>query len=186
MKHIAGSIAGIILIMLFSVTASARGIQDTTLCLEIDGKVLNSEDGEEPECYVELICDNEVRQALTLREGKRRFRFLLDKNTAYAIRISKKGFVTRIISVNTEVLTANEGIHRFSFETSLLSETLGAKLNQEVIDFPVTLIHFDYESETFTHNIEYTNYIRKELYRVKPSRSGRQGHTIPEMISASR
>lgn len=163
----------------FDTKASKRAgyDDDSLLCLQIEGRINNSDDGENGECSVELICKNKVLESLVLKEGKKRFKFLLEKNAHYAIRVSKKGFITKLIVVNTEMLTPAEGLHLFKFETSLLSEIGSEKLNQDVIDFPVTIIHFDYELDGFTHNMEYTSYIKRELYKSKPVKIQRTKNT---------
>ena len=140
---------------------------DSLSCLQLEGKIVNAEEGYDGECLVELISENEVKEFISLKEGKNKFKFVLSKNTFYSVRVSKKGFATKLISVNTEMLTELEGVHVFKFETRLMSEKVAAKLNQDILDFPVTIIQFDYEKESFTHNSTYTAYIKKELYKVK-------------------
>jgi len=166
-------IATLLFVFLTASNAKAIGTYklefDSLSCLQIEGKISNVEEGN-GECLVELISDNDVVQSIVLKEGKHKFKFILNKNLFYAIRISKKGFISKLVSVNTEILTANEGVHMFKFETSLINEALAEKLNQEVIDFPVTIIHFDYETDSFTYNMEYTSYIKKELYKSNPSK----------------
>jgi hypothetical protein len=143
---------------------------DSLSCLQIEGKVNNAEDGIDGECLIELICANEVVNAVELKEGKTKFKFVLEKNKYYAVRISKKGFLDKLISVNTEMLTENDGVYRFLFETSLIQEAAKVRLNDDIVDFPVAIIQFDYEMECFSFNQEYADYIKKELNKVKPAK----------------
>lgn len=148
--------------------AGVSGLKyDSLSCLQIEGSVTNVEAGD-GECLVELISANEVLQTLVLKEGKHKFKFVLAKNSFYSIRISKSGFITKLVSVNTEMLTEHEGIHVFKFETGLMTSAIAHRLNQDIIDFPVTIIQYDYESESFIHNAKYTAYIKRELYKPEP------------------
>lgn len=163
------------LAFLFAVSsASAKGGRlkyDSLSCLLIEGKVLDLEETEGG-CVIELIdANNEVVDSLVLRDGKSKFGFVLHKNTYYAIRISKEGYISKLISVDTEILTEQDGIHRFNFQTRLMSNVLSKRLNQDVIDFPVAIIHFDYENNCFDYDKEYTNNIKRELYTNVTTRS---------------
>ncbi len=174
MKNSFLTISGLLFALLFSLNITAAGSYkfefDSLSCLQIEGTVMNVEEGSDSECTVELVSNNEVEQTLILKEGKHTFKFVLNKNTFYGIRISKRGFISKLISVNTEMLTENDGIHIFKFETTLMNDVIAGKLNQDVIDFPVTIIQYDYESDSFAHNAEYTTYIKKELYKPSPSK----------------
>jgi hypothetical protein len=152
---------------------------DSLSCLRIEGIVTNAGDGIDGECKIELIGLNDVSDSLILREGKRKFKFMLSKNSYYAIRISKKGYISKLVSVNTEMLVENGNIHVFEFETSLMREEALERLNKDMLDFPVAIIHFDYEADCFSYNKEYSAFIKRELYNnvknakpihVKPAR----------------
>ncbi|MBL7933115.1 MAG: hypothetical protein JNL60_14510, partial [Bacteroidia bacterium] len=110
---------------------------------------------------------NTVTDSLILKDGKTKFGFVLKKNSYYSIRISKKGFISKLVAVNTEILIETDGIHRFNFQTKLMNEALISRLNDDVVDFPVAIIHFDYDNNCFDYNKEYTSYIKRELYSVK-------------------
>jgi hypothetical protein len=140
---------------------------DSLSCLQIEGKITNVEEGN-GECTVELISANEVVEEIVLKEGKFKFKFVLQKNKFYSIRLSKVGFITKLVSVNTEILTESEGIHVFKFETGLITAAIASKLNPDIIDFPATIIQYDYEMDTFVHNAQYTAYIKRELYKSGP------------------
>jgi len=137
---------------------------DSTLCLEIEGKILNANDGEDGECKVELIWNNTVLDSQLLKEGKKKFKFVLSKNEYYAIRISKKGFITRLIGVNTKMLLETEGIYKFNFNTELIGEKFAAKLNEDALDFPIAVIYFNNEEDSFDYAKEYTMAIKRQLY----------------------
>lgn len=144
---------------------------DSLSCLQVEGRVLNADDETGEDCFVELINIEGEIDSLVLREGKKKFKFVLSKNSYYALRISKKGYISKLISVNTELEIQPEGIYKFVFEISLLREEAIKRLNEDALDFPVAIVHFDYEKECFSYNKEYTDNIKKELHKPKPSKN---------------
>lgn len=139
------------------------GPADTNSCLEIDGRILNADEGIDGACTVELICANTTVASVLLKKGKKKFRFILKKNLDYSIRVSKKGYVSRLINVNTRLAAEYDDIYRFSFETSLIESSGSEKLNKELLDFPIAIIYFDPKKECFNYDREYTSRIKKEL-----------------------
>jgi hypothetical protein len=145
--------------------STSRARYDSLVCLEIEGKILNAENGMEGECQVELFWNNKVIKSITLKEGKRKFKFTLERNRYYGIRITKKGYISKLVCVDTKLINDADGLFRFLFETELIKEKHKSKLNGEFIDFPVAIVAFDEGLDYFTYNKEYTEQIKKELYR---------------------
>lgn len=158
----------------FTLGASAAGSKrvkyDSLSCLQIEGIIANSEADQNP-CIIELIGPKDMIDTLILKEGKKKFRFVLSKNSHYAIRISKKGYLSKIVSVNTDLLTEQPGVHVFEFETTLMREEVAQRLNKDMLDFPVAIIYFDYEHNCFSYNKEYSAYVKRELFRPVPATS---------------
>jgi hypothetical protein len=144
-----------------------HGKSDSLSCLKIEGKIINNDRTEEA-CIIELIDSYNHIDTILLKEGKTKFKFVLNKDSYYAIRISKAGYISKVVSVNTEILTDVNGIYRFEFETSLLQEAVLKKLNQDALDFPVAIVYFDHEKDCFSYNKEYSAFIKKELHTSKP------------------
>jgi hypothetical protein len=158
-------------LMFFSMNAKALVYSskiDSASCLRIEGKISNANEGIDGECLVELICTNEVVESVVLKEGKKKFRFILSKNLRYGIRITKKGYLSRLISIDTEMSDNTEmfGLHKFEFETKLYKEEISKLLNTDALDFPIALVQFDYEQECFSYNKEYTAYIKNEMRKA--------------------
>lgn len=184
------NIIAFISICLFTINANAaktKGLKfDSLSCLQIEGRISNADESD-GECIVELIGLNDQIDTITLKEGKIKFRFVLNKDSYYAIRVSKVGYISKLVCVNTEILTETNGIYVFEFETTLLKEAVAEKLNKDILDFPVAIIHFDYEADSFSYNKEYSAYIKKELHTVKPShiRSTKK-ETLTPLASAAK
>jgi hypothetical protein len=153
--------------------ASNKGkIKDDTLsCLQIEGQILNADEGADGMCIIELIDNDGLTDSIILKEGRTKFKYVLHKNSYYALRISKVGYISKLISVNTELLTQTDEMFKFKFETSLIQEAALKRLNHDALDFPVAIIHYDYENECFSYNKEYTDNIKKQLHNVSASAS---------------
>jgi len=136
---------------------------DSLSCLKLEGKILNADETQD-ECIIELIGQNEEIDTLVLKDGKLKFRFVLNKNNYYAIRISKPGYLSKLICVNTEMIHEMNGVYAFEFETRLIKEIALKKLNKDILDFPVAIIYFDYEMECFSYSKEYSSSIKREMY----------------------
>ena len=136
---------------------------DTSNCLEIEGRILNATDGIDGVCKVELVHSNTVLESVLLKKGKKKFSFMLKKNMTYTIRISKTGFITRLVCVDTKMLKSNYELYNFSFETKLIEQANSEKLNKDFLDFPIALIYFDNRKDSFVYDKEYTSKIKKEI-----------------------
>jgi len=98
-----------------------------------------------------------------LKEGKKSFKFLLKKNTVYTIKISKRGYISRLVCVDTKLADVMDDLYSFSFETKLINAEESGKLNKEFLDFPIALIYFDSKKDCFVYDKEYTSRIKKEI-----------------------
>jgi hypothetical protein len=160
-----------------SATGMTRGT-DSLFCLKIKGRISNAHEGYSKGCKVELLNHKGVVDSVYLRDNKMRFAFRLKRNSYYAIRVTKSGYVSRLISVNTSFPDEIRDLCEFSFDTSLITEEEAMELNSDALDFPVAVIHFNEKSEMFVHNREYTENHKQEL-RTK------QGHTSREVTLAN-
>jgi hypothetical protein len=138
------------------------------VCLEIAGAVTNAGEGSSKECTVELICMNEVVETVTLQSGKKNFKFLLQKNKYYTIRISKKGFLSRLVGIDTNVSEdIEDDVFEFAFETKLIDQKNSDKVNTDLADFPIAIIYFNDKKECFDYSRKYTASMKKDLYLTK-------------------
>lgn len=151
------------LIACFKAIGKPGSAADTNSCLEIEGKILNANEGLDGTCTVELVCANVIVESVVLKNGKRKFSFILKKNLAYSIRLTKKGCISRLINVDTRISNEYDDLYKFSFETKLIESTGSEKLNKEFLDVPIAIIYFDPKKECFDYNKEYTSRIKKEL-----------------------
>ncbi|MGZ4099634.1 MAG: hypothetical protein ACXVNM_12185, partial [Bacteroidia bacterium] len=92
------------------------------------------------------------------------FKFALKKNTIYGIRISKPGYYSRIISINTSTPGYANAFFRFEFDTDMIRIDDAAKINKDALDFPIAVISFNEDLRAFYYNEEYTTYIKRRIY----------------------
>ena len=137
---------------------------DSNACLVVVGNILNVHDETSNLCKIELITYNSVTDSVLLKGSKKRFKFVLSKDMNYAIRISKKGYISKLVSIDTKFFTESDVLYVFEFTTDLIKEEVAKTLNQDVLELPVALIKFDYHHNCFSYNKEYTTQIKKELY----------------------
>jgi hypothetical protein len=154
-------------VLLFSQYGKCKplGGEDSLHCLEISGKIGFNGACSDNLLKIELIQDNRVVDSMTIK-GKRTFKFNLKKNGYYGIRISKKGFVPRLISVCTDLEGGDisNKIYRFRFDTKLISVEGADELNKDALDFPIAVISFDRKKGWFYYSKKYTSQIKRKIY----------------------
>ena len=156
----------IFLLSLFSTTGKSNTMfkskYDSLTVLEVEGKLITPGSS----YTVELITNNGEIDTI-LVNNKNKFKFLLNKDSYYVIRISMTGYISKMVSVNTEILAETDGLYRFMFETSLLKEAAAVHLNKDVTDMPIAIIYFDHDANNFVYSKKYTDNLKKELRKGK-------------------
>lgn len=143
---------------------------DSLVCLEITGKITNIKNKSDDSYKVELIYYNTVVNKKTVGANNE-FKYDLKKDAIYTLRISKQGYVTKLISIYTKVPEKNNEFYRLDFETDLIEEHKSKNLNQDALDFPITIIYYDNKANWFYFNEEYTSNIKKSIYNSKVVRN---------------
>lgn len=98
----------------------------------------------------------------TNKKGKCSFKLPLDKNLT--IEVSKKGFVTKSISVNTKVPFDDRDAFNFSCDVDIFEEING--LDVTVLKSPIAKITYSTSLGTFQYDISYTNKVNVELKKM--------------------
>lgn len=136
---------------------------DTTSCLQLSGKILKIKTTTSNEYTVSLISGNTVIETKTIK-GNNSFKFNLKKNGWYTVRISKEGYVSRTVSIDTKLSEGHDGFYKFQFETELIDEQEALTLNKDALNMPIAYISYDPKKHWFTHNATYTNMVKKNIY----------------------
>ena len=106
--------------------------------------------------------DIPMTETWTNKKGKCTFKLPLDKNLK--IQISKKGFVTKSIAVNTKVPAANKDVFSFSCDVDIFEEIVG--LDVTVLNSPIAKITYSPSLESFQYDVSYTNKVNVELKKM--------------------
>lgn len=137
---------------------------DPSSCLEISGKVslLNAKKPGEV-ISVLLYKGNLLVDSVTL-PATNSFKFVLEKNEEYAIKVIQKGFVPRLVSISTEIPEkACHNIFKFHFDLTPLSyEDINTK-DTDALDFPIALVCYDAKKGYFDYREKYTHFIKEEI-----------------------
>ncbi len=155
-----------ILVLCFSNNSmfSSANRKDSTKCLVIRGRILNSAENIFDQCKIELINSEGVLDSVFLKNGSKTFKFTLHRNSNYKIRVVKKGCVPKLISIDTKVPANNDNVYDFNFNIGLMTIDEGNRLNKEALDLPIAIIYFNERQEVFQYNREYTAKIKREIY----------------------
>lgn len=137
---------------------------DTNSRLVIKGKVFFDHQHPAGPVKVELLKHGQVEDSMTLSRNHKHFYLSLKRDSYYTIRVSKPGYASKLICVNTQSNSEINGLYLFQFEVALITETEAKKLDQDAIDFPVALIYFDPDDQAFNYNKKYTASLKKQLY----------------------
>ena len=113
-----------------------------------------------------LLAENKVIEVQELRV-KKSFVFMLKKDVLYTILIEKEGYIPKTISISTKSTDKpiNTNPYIFNFETNLISEDLRGHFDDDVLDFPITLIGYNKTCDCFDYNKEYTASIIDEMIK---------------------
>lgn len=130
--------------------------------LKVEGRVLNA-GANGASCMIELYCDEMRVDSFELNHPKRKFSFNLLKNRNYSIRLKQKGFIDKVVVINTEIPYFQEDAYGFFFETSLLNAKDMAKISKDVLSMPVARIFFDSKRGYFYYDRAYSENIRREM-----------------------
>ena len=149
---------------------SQANISDSLICLEIKGKITNLGSKSNNIYKVELIYYNSVVNKEEINVSKP-FKYDLKKDAIYTLRISKQGYITKLISIYTKLPEKHNELYRLDFETELIEERKSKKLNADALDFPITIIYYDDKANWFYFNEEYTSNIKRCIYDIKVVRN---------------
>ncbi len=137
---------------------------DSINCLIVKGKVLNAADGVDKTCKVEIIDGRGGVATILLANGKRNFEIKLQKNESFIIKITKEGYVSKRIAINTALSVELTDLTEFSFNTELVSlgDAQGMKTNS--VNVPVAFIRFDTLTDSFIYDLAYASNVKMDMY----------------------
>ena len=146
----------------FSFTVSAKNFVDAPLGVPVEGIVI--EEGRKcKDAKIQLYLGNEEVQQVTSENGK--FNFVLDFNNYYTIVVSKKGMVSKLISVDTHVKSTKIRVPVYECGIDLISKSRFLGMNTSILEFPMGIVSYNRGKGEFAHNKDYTSHMR-EAYQA--------------------
>lgn len=98
----------------------------------------------------------------TNKKGKCSFKLPLDK--IFKIEISKTGFVTKSIAVNTKIPVDKKNVYTFNFDVDLFEVVKG--LDVSVLNNPIAKVSYHLGDESFGYDVAYTSKINADLKKM--------------------
>ena len=114
--------------------------------------------------YIFLECDGEVKQVNSI-SGNKAFDFKVGYGKIYKIIISKVGYVSKLVEINTNIpdnaLKNGQAIDLdLSLNQSIISLNLGGEIN--VFTVPIAKASFDEETKDVSFDFDYVKLIREK------------------------
>jgi hypothetical protein len=138
--------------------------KDTLTCLEVTGKVSVTDTKDKESFMVKLYEGNDAVDSMVVGMN-REFKFKLRKNSNYTVKISRQGYVTRAVWIDTEIPPGvnYDPVFRFHFETALVKQASVNKKHADILDFPVALVYYDGSKGWFDYSRKYTSKIKTAI-----------------------
>jgi hypothetical protein len=162
-------------IMIFGVIHSGSGanlnrlnpgkLKDSTLCLEIKGKLAKTGNKTKSTYTVELVYYNTVVEKVNVKEGHS-FKFFLKEDSWYSIRILENNCMPKLISISTKIPAGIDDNYFYSLAfvvDELISDTESKELDTDALDFPIAIFDYDLKLKEFNYNEIYAKNIKKKL-----------------------
>jgi hypothetical protein len=165
-----------IVFTLFSTFVKAQDARDSLIgdgdhFLEMRGKVFKSMGQQRDEDKkgldsAEIRVTNEVGKEVIfgLTDEKGRLAFRLPLGRRFTINISKKGYVKKMISVDTHVPPDLDKDFTFTFDIDIFEKVSG--LDVSVLDQPVAKVSFRITDKNFSYDAAYTNKVNAGLQKM--------------------
>jgi hypothetical protein len=136
------------------------------ICLEVLGVAVDVNNKPIDGVQVKLYQQNEElewTEVTSISYHEHSFLFKLSSNEFYTIEVSKPGYVSRLISVSTNLPDKVKLQRRFKyeFEVQMFPEKKG--VDDYYLDFPVAMISYNERDEVFDYNTNYTRNIKQKI-----------------------
>lgn len=140
--------------------------------LEMRGMVKESKGQDKDNAHgldsAEVFVQNEANKTVifgyTDRKGRCQFRLPLSRK--FTIKVTKKGYVTKMIQVETRVPVDKKAAYSFTFDVDIFAEEKG--LDVSVLQKPIAKVNYSTGLKTFVYDAMYTNKVNadlKQMYR---------------------
>jgi len=162
--------AGIIIWIIVPYQTTKAVVDDTKYYFEMIGKVKQNFRNHNPvENSVDsaLITISDETKQVTKTYYSDRFgkcQFKLPMNKLFEIRVSKKGYVTKIMNVDTRIPTKKLSVYTLIFDIYLFEDIKG--LDVSLLKTPIAKIIFNNDSDNFVFDRLYTYNVNEKIKKI--------------------
>ena len=138
--------------------------------LEMRGIVLQSKRTEKGEgklldSAMVTIYDGTHKPLVTFRTTKKgKCDFRLPLNQKFTIEVTRKGYVTKFLEVNTKVPDDKKAAYIFPFSIDIFEAVKG--LDVSVLKKPIAKVNYSFSQDHFSYDFTYTDRINNELKKM--------------------
>lgn len=142
--------------MLLTAMSFALNANDNLPAFEVKGKIVKK-DRAMGLYKVELLFKNTVIDSKFVDDAMP-FNFTLPHNRDYIIKISKKGYVTKMVSVNTGMskFESANGCYKYEFIVEMIEDIKLKSVETGLNDYPNTITEMNCKYTDFNHSRKYT------------------------------
>jgi hypothetical protein len=132
--------------------------------LEVTGKFDETMNHLQGKYMARVLRDNKVVQEQELKVSKG-FRFVLNRDAHYTIKIEKEGYIPRLLSIDTRIPEKAEldELFKFYFETNLIDDHFYHHFDADDVDFPIALVAYARKCDCFQYDKKYTEAIMNRI-----------------------
>ena len=134
--------------------------------IKLNGMVLRSNHSKHGIYKIELLSSKTLINSNMISCNKR-FEIKLYKNIFYTIRISKKGLVSLLLSVDTRFFSKNLKHCASYYDADRLKDTLINSFTKQLSDLPLGVTNSDTSEDEFCPNAVYTTAIEKQIFTLE-------------------
>lgn len=130
--------------------------------LEVKGRILIKNKDIKGSYKVEVMHFNSITETFTVKGGEA-INLHLKTNSAYTLKISKKGFTPRYISLNTHQMKERKESYAFHVETDFIEVSDAMRMNSESLEMPAAIISFNSSTGNLTSNSDYAYFVNQRI-----------------------
>lgn len=130
--------------------------------VEIQGRILVKNKELKGAYTVEVLCFNSITESIQVKNNES-LKLHLYANAAYLLKITKKGFVPRYISLNTHQMVDNKESYSFYVETDFIEISEAMRMDSEDLEMPSAIISFNRSTGNLDNNLEYNSYVHQRI-----------------------
>ncbi len=147
--------------ILFALSAIESPCQkkEKEVYLELSGSIKEEKKGIAEASIIVYVDNSEFKSVATDKKGKFKIQLPLDRK--YLIKFSKDGYVSKIITINTNLPPDEKAVYIFPLTVDLFKEIVN--LDVSILKEPIAKINYNSFNKQFDYDYNYTAKINQDL-----------------------